>query len=155
MDIPQACFFLLFSTSFSTLGRSVLIVVSSVCNSDAKMPFTWVQGAINKALVKLGYVCNCCYKGNQSDTYLCWRCILRRQVRAPPVVAAVCLGTSLSLEIPVLHRGGKRQERAEMVQVVCICTCRNVFFSFCLYIDMEEVEPENSSVSLQCLNGVH
>lgn len=60
------------------------------------------------------------------------------------MVAAVCLGTSLSLEIPVLHRGGKRQERAEMVQVVCICTCRNGSF----YIDTEEVEPENSRASL-------
>lgn len=39
------------------------------------------------------------------------------------MVAALCLGTSLSLEIPVLHRGGKRQERAEMEQAVCICTC--------------------------------
>lgn len=144
-------FFLLFSTSSSTLGRSFLIVVSSVCNSDAKMPFTWVQ-LYRVQLIKLLWnlaMCVIVVIKAISDTYLCWLCILRWQVRAPPVVAAVCLGTSLSLEIPVLHRGGKRQERAEMVQVVCICTCSNVFFfSFCLYIDTEEVEPENSRASL-------
>lgn len=43
LDIPQAWFFfslsLLFCTSSSTLGRSVPIVVRSICNSDAKSPF--------------------------------------------------------------------------------------------------------------------
>lgn len=116
-----------------------------------------LQGAINNALVKLACVrVIVVIKAIRVTPTCCWVCILCRQVGAPPVVAALCLGTSLSLEIPVLHRGGKRQERAEMEQAVCICTCRHGrFFFFCLYSDMEEVEPENPKASLQCLNEVH
>lgn len=103
--------------------------------------------------------CNCCCKGNQPDTLPfvgCAFCADRSEHL--PLVAALCLGTSLSLEIPVLQRGGKRQERAEMEQAVCICTCRHgrgFFLFFCVYSDMEEVEPENPKASLKCLNEVH
>lgn len=88
-----------------------------------------LQGAINNALVKLACVrVIVVIKAIRVTPTCCWVCILCRQVAAPPVVAALCLGTSLSLEIPVLHRGGKRQERAEMEQAVCICTSRQTFF---------------------------
>lgn len=110
-----------------------------------------LQGAIDNALVKLARMhVIVIIKAFRVTPTFCWVCILCGQVGATPVVAALCLGTSLSLEIPVLHRGGKRQERAEMEQAVCICTCRDG-----LYVDMEEVEPENPKASLQCLNEVH
>lgn len=129
LDIPQAFFFLLlFSSHFfyrswlnrpahccqgclwarltkylphkgrSTAGIS-LCVCSKQCCILAELP---------------NCVGNCCPKGSQGDTSLCWACMLRRQVGAPPM-ATLCFGTRSYLEIPVLHRGGKRQERAEMV----------------------------------------
>ena len=115
-----------------------------------------LQGAINN--VKLGRV-----RGTVvikairvTPTFCCVR-FVGRQVGAPPVVAALCLGTSLSLEIPLFHRSGKRRQRAEMEQAVCICTGGGggVIFFLCLYTDVGQVEPENAKASFRRLNGVH
>lgn len=56
---------------------------------------------------------NCCQKGGLRETYHCWAWTARWQVAAPPT-AAPCCGTRVSLEIPVLHGGEKRQESGEV-----------------------------------------
>lgn len=132
---PGVSFFpLLFSISSRTLGPSVLIVVERICNPDTESPFTyWVQRYSVQLIMLLW---NWRFKGNQGDIYLLLDAHSVPTGRSASVLATLCLGTSLSLEIPVLHRGGKRQARAEMDQAVCICTCRDG--SFCLYADTED-----------------
>lgn len=68
--------------------------------------------AVNSAafLASVWAACgNCHQKGSQGHAYFCWMCMLRRQVRAPPL-ATLYSGTGLSLDIPVLHIDGKRQK---------------------------------------------
>lgn len=64
-------------------------------------------------------------------------------------MAALCFGTSSYLEIPVLHGGGKRRERAEMVQEDCVCTCRARRLHVRLDACVEEMDSEDLSASLQ------
>lgn len=160
---PGLFFPLLFSISSSPLGRSVLIVAERICNSDAELAFTeWVQllqGAINNALVKLACVrVIVVVKAISLTPYLLlgvhsvptgrstsrwWR----RSVLAPVCLWKYLFCTEVGRD--------RREQRWSRLSVFAHADMVVFFFFFCVYSDMEEVEPENPKASLKCLNEVH
>lgn len=117
------------STSFTGVGLTgLLIVVRDVCRPD------WENTFHIKVVALQIFLCVCVRAVNSTAFLPSFRaaCVIfvRKVARVTPtfVGCACCadrsehlprrrsvFGTSLSSEIPVLHRGGKRQERAEIV----------------------------------------